>query len=293
MTTPPAMVSRASSTLLGSPALTGERLSAGSRTAVFRAGLRDGRSVIVKLYDHTARRNALTEAAAIRAAGVAVPVPQVLGSGTISSEGATALITSDLGVHTLGASVRSGRIPHAQALKDLGSLLAHLHRAPIEQAVPRRPFFDSVSSLTRHCPPELLNQIGPALAVIADTPERAPSVWCHGDIHFDNVVLSGPHGTRYLVDFTDAAPGRREADVAHALVMTAAHTPWDRRTLIDAYQHPLDHTRLSAWVVIHTVRCWVHASPATSRSAWSDRLADLARQTPHLFRTARSERSAR
>ncbi|CAL9504784.1 hypothetical protein SUDANB21_03529 [Streptomyces sp. enrichment culture] len=86
MNAPPAMVSRACSTLLGTPARTAGRLSAASRTAVFRVGLRDGRSVIVKLYDHTARRNALTEAAAIRAAGVAVPVPQVLGSGTISSE---------------------------------------------------------------------------------------------------------------------------------------------------------------------------------------------------------------
>lgn len=293
MTTPPAMVSRACSTLLGTPARTAERLSAGSRTAVFRAGLRDGRRVIVKLYDHTARRNALTEAVAIRAAGVTVPVPQVLGSGTISSEGATALITCDLGGHTLGVSVRSGRIPHAQALKDLGSLLARLHRAPVEQVVPRRPFFDSFSPLTRRCPPELMNQIGPALAVIADTAERAPSVWCHGDIHFDNVVLSGPHGTRYLVDFTDAAPGLREADVAHALVMTAAHTPWDRRTLLDAYAAPLDDTRLSAWVVVHTARCWVHATPGTSRHLWSDRLADLARQTPHLFRTARREGTQR
>ncbi|OIK00196.1 phosphotransferase family protein [Streptomyces monashensis] len=289
MTPPPAMVARACSTLLGTPAWSAERLSAGSRTAVFRAGLRDGRSVIVKLYDHTARSNALTEAAAIRAAGVAVPVPQVLGSSTISSEGATALITSDLGAHTLGAAIRSGHIPHAQALKDLGGLLARLHRAPVEQAVPRRPFFDSVSSLARRCPPELMNRIGPALAVVADTPERVPSVWCHGDIHFDNVVLSGPRGTRYLVDFTDAAPGRREADVAHALVMTAAHTPWDRRTLLDAYAAPLGDIRLSAWTVIHTARCWAHATPGASRRLWSDRLAELARQTPHLFRTPRSE----
>jgi Ser/Thr protein kinase RdoA (MazF antagonist) len=118
-------------------------------------------------------------------------------------------------------------------------------------------------------------------------------VWCHGDIHFDNVVLSDPRGRRYLVDFTDAAPGRREADVAHALVMTAAHTLWDQRTLIAAYQHPLDESRLSAWVVLHTVRCWVHATPGASRSLWSDRLDGLARQTPHLFRTPRLEGTPR
>ncbi|CAM5666171.1 phosphotransferase family protein [Streptomyces fumanus] len=293
MTRPPALVSYACSALLGASVRTGERLSSGSRTAVFRAGLRDDRSVIVKLYDHTARRNALTEAAAIRAAGAAVPVPRVLGSGVISEEGATALITRDLGGRTLGAFVRSGHIPHAQAVQDLGHLLRRLHGAPVEHVVPRRPFFDSVSSLVSHCPPDLLSRIGPALAIISGTPNRAPSVWCHGDIHFDNVVLSDPHGTRYLVDFTDAAPGRREADVAHALVMTAAHTPWDRRTLIDAYRHPLDESRLSAWVVLHTVRCWMHATPGASRSLWSDRLDDLARQTPHLFRTPRRERTPR
>ncbi|MEU0740724.1 aminoglycoside phosphotransferase family protein [Streptomyces sp. NPDC006134] len=293
MTKPPAMVSRACSTLLGTPAQTAERLSAGSRTAVFRVGLRDGRGVIVKLYDRTARRNALTEAAAIRAARVAVPVPHVLACGTISDQGATALITSDLGTLTLGAAIRSGDIPHAQALKDLGGLLARLHQAPVEQAVPRRPFFDSVSSLARRCPPDLLHRIGPALAVITSAPDRAPSVWCHGDIHFDNVVVSGPRGTCYLVDFTDAAPGRREADVAHALVMTAAHTPWDRGTLLDAYTAPLDESRLSAWLVLHTARCWVHATSGTSRRLWSDRLADLSRQTPHLFRTTRREGTPR
>ncbi|MBT2677271.1 phosphotransferase [Streptomyces sp. ISL-14] len=293
MNTPPALVSRACTTLLGTPARNAERLTASSRSAVFRVGLRDGRSVIVKLYDHTARRNALTEASAIRAARVAVPVPQVLGSDTISSSGATALITSDLGKLTLGAAVLSGHVPRGQALKDLGGLLARLHRAQVKQAVPRRPFFDSVSSLARRCPPELLNRIAPALAVVADSPDRAPTVWCHGDVHFDNVVLSGPQGTRHLVDFTDAAPGQRETDVAHALVMTAAHTPWDRRALIDAYPLALDDSRLSAWMIIHTVRCWVHASPGTSRSVWSGRLDDLTRQTPHLFRALRSEGTPR
>lgn len=284
MTRPPTMVSRACATLLGTPARSADRLKAGSRIAVYRTALHDGRNVVVKLYAPTARRNAFTEARAIRAAAKAVPVPEVLGRGTMSDEGATALILSDLGTLTLGAAVQAGHIPRARALRDLGDLLARLHRAPVAPSIPRRPFFDSLAALTRHCPPDLLGEIAPALAVLADVPDSAPTVWCHGDLHFDNVVLSGPARTPHLVDFTDAAPGRRESDLAHAVVMTAAHSPWDRSALTGAYSLAWNDSRLAAWVVIHTVSSLVHAAPGMDHALWSSRLADLGRQTPHLFR---------
>ncbi|MHC0433819.1 aminoglycoside phosphotransferase family protein [Streptomyces sp. O3] len=291
MNTPPPMVSHACATLLGTSASTAERLKAGSRTAVYRAALHGGRTVIVKLYAHTARRNAITEATALRTAAAAVPAPKILGCGTTNGDGATALITTDLGRSTLGAAVRSGRVPHAQALKDLGGLLARLHRAPVAKSVPRRPFVDAVSSLTRYCPPELMDRIAPAIAVIANTRDSAPTVWCHGDPHFDNVVLYGPRQTRHLIDFTDAGPGRREADIAHALVMTASHTPWDRRALTTAYPLALDESLLSAWAIFLTVRSWAHATPAKDRALWSSRLTDLTRRTPHFFHGPHTERS--
>ncbi|MGX1851694.1 phosphotransferase [Streptomyces sp. NPDC055299] len=287
------MVSHACTTFLRISARTAERLTLRSRTAVYRTGLNDGRSVIVKLYAHTARRNAITEAAAIQAAAAAVPVPRVLGYGTTSSEGATALITSDLGRCTLGSAVRTGSIDHAQALRDLGGLLARLHRAPMTRPAPRRPFHHAVSALARRCPSNLLNAIGPALALVTDSLESAPPVWCHGDLHFDNVVLAGPQNTRHLVDFTDAAPGCREADVAHALVMTAAHAPQDRLAVTGAYSLPLDNARLSAWVVFQTVRCWAYAAHHEDRALWSNRLADLTHQSPHIFRTPRKEGTSR
>lgn len=293
MNTPPAMVSRACISLLGTPARTAERLKASSRTAVHRVVLHDGRSVVVKLYAHTARRNAFTETAAIRAVETAVPVPRVLGCGTISSEGATALVLSDLGTRTLGAAVRAGRVPYAQALRDLGGLLARLHRGSAAQSLPQRRTFESLTSLTRRCSPDLLDHAAPALAVIADTPDSTPTVWCHGDLHFDNVVLSGPRNVRHLVDFTDAAPGRRESDVAHTLVMTAAHAPWDRAALTGSYPMALNETRLSAWVVVHTVSCLAHATPGSDRDLWSSRLDDLTRQTPHLFRAPHKEGTRR
>jgi Ser/Thr protein kinase RdoA (MazF antagonist) len=271
------MVSRACARLLGTPARTAERLKTSSRTAVYRVGLPDDRSVIVKLYAHTARRNAISEATAIRAASAVVPVPEILGSGITSDDGATALILSDLGNRTLGTAVRSGGVAHTQALKDLGAILSRLHRAPVARSAPHRPLSDAVSSLASRCPSDLLDRIAPAVALIADTPDTAPTVWCHGDLHFDNVVLAGPADTRHLVDFTDAAPGRRESDVAHALVMTAAHAPWDRDALTSSYPLALDGARLSAWMVLITVRCWAHSAPGEGQALWSSRLADLTR----------------
>ncbi|MFJ2377719.1 phosphotransferase family protein [Streptomyces sp. NPDC087769] len=280
----PPMVSRACNLLLGSPAKTAERLTTGSRTAVYRVALPADSNVIVKLYSHTARRNALTEATAIRAVSAAVPVPGVLGYGTTSSAGATALVTSDLGPDTLGSAVRSGGIPRLQALRDLSTLLGRIHEAPVSATAPRRPVIETVASLSRRCPPDVLDRLAPALAIVTDPLDEASAVWCHGDPHLDNVVLFGTRQSRHLVDFTDAAPGCREADLAHALVMTDTHSQWDRHALLGAYPHAVNDTHLAAWSAVLTVSCWTHASPGNNRTAWSNRLTELSRRTPHLFR---------
>ncbi|WP_234421981.1 aminoglycoside phosphotransferase family protein [Streptomyces sp. CB00316] len=288
---PPA-VSRAAIALTGAPARTARRLSARSRTAVYRAGLADGRSVVIKLYAATARRNAITESAAIRAVADHVAVPTVVGYGHIPGHEATALITTDLGPLTLGSAMRSGRISEERALKDLAGLLGRLHRAPVQSFAPRRPIYEQVTSLGRRCPPSGLDRIAPALAVIADAAHTAP-VWCHGDLHGDNIVIAGTRAVRHLVDFTDAAAGPRESDVAQTLVMTDALSTLRARTVTDAYPLALDHHLLAAWAVFHTTRSWAHSSPGDDRALWAGRLDHLSRRTPHLFRTSRPERTYR
>ncbi|MEV0302086.1 phosphotransferase [Streptomyces prasinus] len=288
----PAVVSRAALTLAGVQARTACRLSARSRTAVYRTGLADGRSVVIKLYAATARRNASTESAAIRAVVGHVPVPAVIGYGHVPGHEATAFITSDLGPLTLGSAMRSGRVSDERALKDLAGLLERLHRAPVQPRAPRRPFYEQVASLGRRCPPSSLDRIGPALAAIADASHTA-LVWCHGDLHGDNVVLARPQAVRHLVDFTDAAVGPRESDVAQTLVMADALSPLRARTVTDAYPLALDHHLLAAWAVFHTTRSWAHSSPGDDRALWEHRLDDLSRRTPHLFRTRRPERTRR
>jgi hypothetical protein len=84
MNTPPPIVSRVCTTLLGTTALSTERLKAGPRTAVYRVRISNGRTVIVKLCAHTARRNAITEATAIRSVTGTVPVPRPAGAGSNS-----------------------------------------------------------------------------------------------------------------------------------------------------------------------------------------------------------------
>ncbi|MFI8372388.1 phosphotransferase [Streptomyces sp. NPDC085466] len=294
----PAAVVRAAIALAGAPAHAAQRLSARSRTAVYRAGLADGRSVVITLYAATARRNAITESAAIRAVADHVSVPAVIGYGHVPGHEATALVTADLGTLTLGGAARSGQISDERALKDLAGLLGRLHRAPVQSWAPRRAFFEQVTSLGRRCPPSVLDRIAPALAAITDAVDTTTPVWCHGDLHGDNVVLAGHRAghrsVRHLVDFTDATAGPRESDVAQTLVMTdAVRSPLRARTVTDAYPLTLDHHLLAAWTVFHTTRCWAHSSPGDDRAIWADRLDELSRRTPHLFCIRRPERTHR
>ncbi|WP_260174694.1 aminoglycoside phosphotransferase family protein [Streptomyces sp. PanSC19] len=55
--------------------------------------------------------------------------------------------------------------------------------------------------------------MAPAWAAVADAPAAAP-VRCHDDLFGDSVVITGPRAVRHLVDFTSAAAGPRESDVA-------------------------------------------------------------------------------
>ncbi|MFF7613530.1 aminoglycoside phosphotransferase family protein [Streptomyces lavendulae] len=272
--------------------MTTERLAAGNRTSVHRARLADGRAVVVKLYASGTRRNAVTEAAAIRAAAGAVPTARVFAAGRIKGTDLTALISQDLGRLTLGAAVRTGKITTDRALRDVGSVLGRLHRAPVAPRTPRRPFFEDVMSLHRR-DAGAITRIAPALEVLSETPALAPLVWCHGDVHFDNVVIAGPDATRHLIDFTDATPGPREADVAQALVMAHAVSLRGRLTVTDTYPLALNDARLTAWCVFHTARCQATAPPGEERSRWTRRLAALAHEHPRFFHTPRTVRSPR
>jgi Ser/Thr protein kinase RdoA (MazF antagonist) len=131
-----------------------------------------------------------------------------------------------------------------------------------------------------------LDRIAPALAAIADAPAAAP-VWCHGDLFGDDVVITGPRAVRHLVDFTGAASGPCESDVAQTLAMTGALASARARTVTDAYPLALDDHQLAAWTVFPTMCCWAHSEPGDDHTRWARRLDELSRRTPHLLRVPR------
>ncbi|MBA2949582.1 phosphotransferase family protein [Streptomyces himalayensis] len=279
------VVARACRGLLDAEAVSSRRLAAGSRSVVYRVRLADGHRVVVKVYAATARRNALTEARVSTAAADFVAVPPVLAVGLVPSLGSTALITRDLGTVTLEQAVAEGRFPYRYALRRAVALLKGFHRIPAwSLPVPPRPFADHVASLARRCGSSTLLHIEPALECIASRISVRRPVWCHGDVHFGNIVISAD-GADHLVDFPHIWHGPPEFDLAQTLTMTNALAPDDLHAIKRHYGTPVDTGLVAALVVFHTLRCWVHSTPhPRDQQLWAARFRALAARHPELFR---------
>ncbi|WP_312870757.1 phosphotransferase family protein [Streptomyces himalayensis] len=278
------MVVRACRGLLDAEAVSSRRLATGSRSLVYRVRLADGQGVVVKVYAATALRNALTEARVSAAAADFVAVPPVLAVGLVPSLGSTALITRDLGPVTLEQAVAEGRVPYRYALRRAVALLKAFHRIPASLPVPRRPFADHVASLARRCGSSTLLHIEPALECIASRISARRSVWCHGDVHFGNIVIAAD-GMDHLVDFPHIWHGPPEFDLAQTLTMTNALAPDDLHAVKRHYGTPVDTRLLTALVAFHTLRCWVHSTPhSRDQQLWAARFRALAARQPELFR---------
>lgn len=286
------VISRACSGLLSADAVSSRRIKAGSRSAVYRVAVADGRRVIVKVFSNTARRNAISEGRVIEAARGFVRVPAVLGCGLVPGHGATALVTADLGDLTLDGAVKADRIARQLALEHLGILLARFHQIPGRRAGPPvRPFTEHVTWLARRCSRKVMDQLEPALNVIADRcAEQDRMVLGHGDLHGDNILIpeQGPGaGLLHVIDFAQSALCAAEFDVAQTLAVTDSVEWAERRQLIAAYGDGLDERLVDASVAFHTVRCWAHASLSgdeADRLHWTVRLRRATERTPHLFR---------
>lgn len=287
------VISRACSGLLSADALSSRMIKAGSRSAVYRVAVADGRRVIVKVFSDTARRNAISEGRVIEAAKGFIRAPAVLGCGPVPGQGATALITADLGDLTLDGAVEAGCINRQPALEHLGVLLARFHQIPGRRAgLPVRPFTEHVDWLARRCSREALDQLEPALDVLADRcAEQDRMMLGHGDLHGDNILIPeyGPDsGLLHVIDFAQSALSIPEFDVAQTLTVTDSVEPAERQQVIAAYGDGLDEPLVDASVAFHTVRCWVHATLSgdeAGRQQWAARLHRATERTPHLFRT--------
>ncbi|MGW3651681.1 phosphotransferase [Streptomyces sp. NPDC000878] len=287
------VVARACSALLSTGAAGARRLKLGSRSAVYRVSLTDGRRVVVKVFTDSASRNAITEGRMIEAVTGFVRVPAVLGCGPVPGHQAKAIVTTDLGPLTLDGAIKADRLPRAQGLGHLGTLLGRFHEIPPTPGLAVRPFAEHVAWLDRRSPRTVMNRLEPALHIMAERcADPSLMVTGHGDLHGDNIVIPehGPTaGLLHVVDFAQSGPCVPEFDVAQTLTVTGAVESNDREQVTGAYGRPLDADLVDASVAFHTVRCWVCAdrsSDGADRARWARRLIRAVERTPHLFRMA-------
>ncbi|WP_369383213.1 phosphotransferase family protein [Streptomyces sp. cg36] len=284
-------VSLACEVLAGSCAASVTRAAQGPLTSVYRVVLPDGRRVVVKLFAPRARHDAGAEALALRAVAESgrVDVPEVIGAGPVPGFSSTALVSEDAGAHTLGGLVRAGLVAPEGALGCLGVLLGAFHSLTPPAGVPMAPgITEQARAVLRRCPSCLASWLKPALEVIArGCADPAAFVWCHGDLHWDNVIAAD--GLEHLADAGTQGqlPGRvrvvdfegttlcvPEYDVAQTLVTCDALTPAARASVTTAYGRPLDPRLLDALVVFQTLRGWTFAARIERRDqrVWAARL---------------------
>ncbi|WP_163010643.1 aminoglycoside phosphotransferase family protein [Streptomyces dangxiongensis] len=281
-------VERACTELAGAAPAETVRIRSGSKTAVYRIRLVDGRPVVVKLFAADGSHGAADEArllAAVTAAG-RVRVPAVIGHGPIPGLNFSALVTADAGTSTLGDAVRAGQLPRPAALLRLALLMAAFHSTKAPTGLPLAPGIgQQVSALAAHCPKQVFVRLTPALEVIAAGACVERLVWCHGDLHLENVICggdrrltAGEHGRLrlpdYLVDFEAATVEVPEYDLAQTLVTCDALEPSDRVFVAAAYGRPVDARLLDAYVAFQAVRGWTYAAhqEGRDRDAWAARM---------------------
>ncbi|MET8751018.1 phosphotransferase [Streptomyces sp. NPDC004667] len=279
---------RACAELTGSAPAETVRVHHGPKTDVYRVRLADGRSVVVKLFTADTAHGAADEArllAAVTATG-RVRVPVVIGHGPVPGLTVSALVTADAGTSTLGDAVRAGQIPRPAALLRLALLMAAFHGAKAPPGVPLAPGIgQQVSALAAHCPKQVFVRLAPALEVIAAGTRLERLVWCHGDLHLENVIhggvrrlTAGEYGQPLLpdclVDFEAATVEVPEYDLAQTLVTCDALEPSDRVFMAAAYGRPVDARLLNAYVAFQAVRGWTYAAHREGRDldAWAARL---------------------
>ncbi|WP_329404063.1 aminoglycoside phosphotransferase family protein [Streptomyces melanogenes] len=225
-------VERACTELAGSAPAETAHVRSAPRTAVHRVLLADGRPVVVKLFAADASHGASDEARLLAAVAESgrVQVPAVIGHGPIPGLTVSALITTDAGTKTLGDAMRAGQMPRPAALLRLALLMTAFHSMPTPAGTLRvSGIGQQVTALSAHCPERIFARLAPALEVIAAGAGRERLVWCHGDLHLENVICGGdrqpfaapggePHLPEYVVDFEAATVGVPEYDLAQTLV---------------------------------------------------------------------------
>lgn len=262
-------------TLLAQSFSRADRLAKGPGSAVYRVTLPSGpgpHTAIIKMYVGSSQWKAAREHQVLvqLAASEQFGVPTVLGAGTVPGFEAAALVLTDLGTYTLGSAIEAGALTQQEALKELGRLLACFHR------VPRQPNFEprlaaEVVDLQRRLPADVRDATARALHSVIDLSHQRTGVWCHGDLHLNNVLLvPSPH----LIDFEQAGDNLPEYDLAQTAVTAGALTAADQAPILAGYRDDLCDELLTGLIVFQAVRGWWWAAVKEQRdiALWEARL---------------------
>ncbi|MEV7971161.1 aminoglycoside phosphotransferase family protein [Sphaerisporangium sp. NPDC088356] len=252
-----------------------DRLAKAPGSAVYRVTFPDGpgpQTAIIKLYAGSTRWKATREHQVLVQLGATeqFSAPTVLNAGEVPGLDVTALALNDLGTSTLGSAVGSGALCLPDALRELGRLLACFHRVPRQlNSEPR--LAAEVTDLQRRLPADLRHLTARTLQSVIDRSQWRPGVWCHGDLHLNNVLLApGPH----LIDFEQVGDNLPEYDLAQTAVTASALTAGDRSPIVAGYHEDVCDELLTGLIVFQALRGWWWAAVQEQRDIdlWEARL---------------------
>ncbi|WP_329522164.1 aminoglycoside phosphotransferase family protein [Spirillospora sp. NBC_01491] len=256
-------------------------LSQSPQSSVHRVVLHDHRAAIVKLHRGESRWKAIKERKAMEAvaAHTTLHTAGLLACGPVPGHDTTALITADLGEASLSQAAREGTRSRSQALGLLGVVLAQFHQLPVRCGLRVTAGWSleaQVIALRRRCPGPLLAVVGPALLRAVEL-GVGRLVWCHGDLHLDNVLLvpdARGDGLPYVIDFEQMVPAVPEYDIAQSAVTSDALDGHELAEITAGYGEPLSAELVTVLIVFHVLQGWVYAALTEGRDTrlWANRL---------------------
>ncbi|MFI6496650.1 aminoglycoside phosphotransferase family protein [Nonomuraea typhae] len=237
--------------------------------------------MIVKLYAGPAQRRAVREGVALTAlteyASVPFHVPELVAFGPLPLSDVLAVVLGDLGDLTLRRAMETGSPSRGAALGTLGRLLAAFHRVPYPHRPSARPRLSGqVSALQRQLPESLRKATRTVLDQVILTGDDLPPVWCHGDLHLDNVLLT-PNGETQdvsLIDFEQITFAPAEYDLAQTIVTADALDPAQRDLVLAGYGSAASADVLTGLITFQVLRGWHWAAVHEKRDIdlWRSRL---------------------
>lgn len=259
--------------LLGAAPMRAVPLARSEHSAVFRVWLPNvERPVIVKVYQGTAAWKADKEQRVIEGLAAsghrAFTTPAVLAAGLLP-DGVRALCLQDGGT-SLQDALDQFRYPRTKALSVLNKLLASVHLQPDLQVPRLRSLAEQVRHLQERLPLSVHDATAQVLDDVLTAGARAEQVWCHGDLHFANILLpeGQPDAPPCLIDFEETTYAPAAYDLAQSAVTTETLDPAGLALLTRG--HEVDPRLLDGLIVFHCLRGRFYAHRDTAR--WHTRL---------------------